>query len=377
MSTTTPNDDVRSIMDQRRQRFLFNRPNVRLELVSPYPKYTEFQLNMRRKAEILKYDGSRQSSMSNSFTRKENWSKIVNGSTSIKTTNYNIDNNLINTRCVVNKNLPTLTTRCDVPGIPILLYNDPDVPLYNYNNQMYNRTYATEIIEETAKWYAFTNQYTEFFKSDEMYIDEDAEESIQTRTIDIGVIEITKLHMDSTQLFNINIPIAFWIMGVQYDVTVDSAEYNYDPLFNSSIGKTINVSIISATVNVYYNETLVNLDGTHTVNIANVKSFEFNTKELIKDYYALQYIGNVNIANLLLPTSSGYIYTIKLVVKYGYSKVDVFSKIRLFSSGVIPHVDSRNYVETHNCKLLSTSPEYTESSFMYYPVGTKDIYYPV
>lgn len=377
MSLTSPNDNVRSIMDQRRQRFLYNRPNVRLELVSPYPDYTSFQLNMKRKAEILKYEGNRNSSMTNNFTKKENWSKFVNGSTNIKTTNYNIDNNLIDTGCILNKNLPTLTTRCNVPGPPILLYNDPDIPLYNYGNQMYNRTYATESIKEDAKWYAFTKQYTEFFKSEEMYIDEDVNTSIQTRTIDIGVIELTTLHTESYRLFNLSIPVAFWIMGVQHDITMDTTEYNYDSTYNSNINKTIIMSISSATVEVYYNDTLIQLDGTQSVIVSNTKSFTFNTNNLTKDYYALQYVGNININNLLLPTSSGYIYTIKLTVVYTYSDINVASYIRLFSSGIIPHVDSKNSTNTHNCVISSESPDYIDSSFIYYPVGTKEVYYPV
>jgi hypothetical protein len=289
MSSAIPNDDVRSVMDQRRQRFLYNRPNVRLELVSPYPTYTAFQLNMRRKAEILKYDGNRQASKTNNFTRKENWSKIVRGTSSIQTTNYNIDNDLVNSSCMVNNATPMLTTRSNVPGKPIFLYNDPTVPLYNYGNQMFNRTYATEIIQETALWYSFTKQYTEFFKATENYIDEDANESTQTRTFDVGVIEITELTTDQTKIFELNVPIAFWIMGVQHDITIDTSEYNYNASFNSSLNKKITASISSATLSVYYNDTLVELDGTQVVSVSDIIDFEFNSTDLEKDYYALQY----------------------------------------------------------------------------------------
>jgi hypothetical protein len=94
-------------------------PQRSVELVSPYPTYTAFQLNMRRKAEILKYDGNRQASKTNNFTRKENWSKIVRGTSSIQTTNYNIDNDLVNSSCMVNNATPMLTTRSNVPGKPI------------------------------------------------------------------------------------------------------------------------------------------------------------------------------------------------------------------------------------------------------------------
>jgi hypothetical protein len=270
-----------------------------------------------------------------------------------------------------------LTTRSNVPGKPIFLYNDPTVPLYNYGNQMFNRTYATEIIQETALWYSFTKQYTEFFKATENYIDEDANESTQTRTFDVGVIEITELTTDQTKIFELNVPIAFWIMGVQHDITIDTSEYNYNASFNSSLNKKITASISSATLSVYYNDTLVELDGTQVVSVSDIIDFEFNSTDLEKDYYALQYIGNVSVSNLKLPTIPGYIYTIKLNVVYGYSNDDVSSYIRLFSSGIIPHVDSKNSLDTHNCIILSSTPDYVNSSFVYYPVGTKEIYYPV
>jgi hypothetical protein len=61
------------------------------------------------------------------------------------------------------------------------------------------------------------------------------------------------------------------------------------------------------------------------------------------------------VSNLKLPTIPGYIYTIKLNVVYGYSNDDVSSYIRLFSSGIIPHVDSKNSLDTHNCIILFDS----------------------
>jgi hypothetical protein len=90
---------------------------------------------------------------------------------------------------------------------------------------------------------------------------------------------------------------------------------------------------------VYYNDTLVEL-GTQVVSVSDIIDFEFNSTDLEKDYYALQYIGNVSVSNLKLPTIPGYIYTIKLNVVYGYSNDDVSSYIRLFSSGIM-HVDSK------------------------------------
>jgi hypothetical protein len=40
---------------------------------------------------------------------------------------------------------------------------------------------------------------------------------------------------------------------------------------------------------VYYNDTLVELDGTQVVSVSDIIDFEFNSTDLEKDYYALQY----------------------------------------------------------------------------------------
>jgi hypothetical protein len=62
---------------------------------------------------------------------------------------------------------------------------------------------------------------------------------------------------------------------------------------------------------VYYNDTLVELDGTQVVSVSDIIDFEFNSTDLEKDYYALQYIGNVSVSNLKLPTIPGYTIKVK------------------------------------------------------------------
>jgi hypothetical protein len=51
---------------------------------------------------------------------------------------------------------------------------------------------------------------------------------------------------------------------------------------------------------VYYNDTLVELDGTQVVSVSDIIDFEFNSTDLEKDYYALVYM-NVSVSNLKLP----------------------------------------------------------------------------
>jgi hypothetical protein len=93
---------------------------------SPYQKgFTQLQLNMRRKAEILKYNSTKSSSQTNAPTRKQIFSQIIKG-------NYNpcpID--------TITKPMPT--TASNIPGPSMYLYEDPNVLLYNYTNFTINQ----------------------------------------------------------------------------------------------------------------------------------------------------------------------------------------------------------------------------------------------
>lgn len=86
---------------------------------SPYPTFTQYQLDMRRKVEILKYIPTTVSTQTNSDTKSQKWSKLVQKNSNKKT-------------CIINDNIRVPTSSSDVPGPVIDLYYDPNVPLYNY-----------------------------------------------------------------------------------------------------------------------------------------------------------------------------------------------------------------------------------------------------
>lgn len=124
------------ILQRKQNLALFNVPPPRFEVVSPYPQYSTFQLNMRRKVEILKYNSSQQNTKTNGLTKKQKYAYLA------KTKNilseYKISQPYENRDC--NENMPTLSTSCDIPGPLIILQYDPSVPLYNYGNNI--RSYA-------------------------------------------------------------------------------------------------------------------------------------------------------------------------------------------------------------------------------------------
>jgi hypothetical protein len=108
-----------------------------------YPKY---QLDMRRKAEILQYNKNQ-----NNLTQKQLWSMLNKGNLyrkktwatqGINSTDPNTnDLTLIGNNLVCNpgqsfQSIVNPSYSSDVPGPPIGLYLDPTVPLTNYKNQI-------------------------------------------------------------------------------------------------------------------------------------------------------------------------------------------------------------------------------------------------
>ena len=64
---------------QRAKRMLFTYPTNRFDIISPYTdsSYTPFDLDMRRKAEILEYKGNTQASKSNNPYQKTKFIQCI------------------------------------------------------------------------------------------------------------------------------------------------------------------------------------------------------------------------------------------------------------------------------------------------------------
>lgn len=129
---------IEPILQNKQTHALKNIPPPRLNIVSPYPAYSNFQLNMRRKAEILKYTSSQQNTKTNTFTKNQLFANLAKNINAIS--QYQINESYTNRVCNEDKTKPTLSSSCDVPGPPIILQYDPKVPLYNYINS--NRSSA-------------------------------------------------------------------------------------------------------------------------------------------------------------------------------------------------------------------------------------------
>jgi hypothetical protein len=269
--------NLSGICYQRKQLQLFNKPLPRYTPISPYPVYTQFQLNMRRKAEILKYSSNTSSSQTNNLTRKEKWARLANSK-----------NNKI-VYCPNDLVLPTLSSSCDVPGPITVLYNDPNIPLYNFasNIASYSVDNTTEIINYS------------FIMNGNILVPSNTETTIAT-------LYIQNNQDRNIHTFSIETPIAFYIYGSGLDDSYD-----------------LRSSIQSISLFIYYS-------GEEVIPL-NEPEYQFNTMnipiQLIltsqtnsgNTFSAFVYSGILKISNIELYTEPGYIYDIKLSFKSSIS----------------------------------------------------------
>jgi hypothetical protein len=135
--------DINAICEARRQFQLYNIPPIRYEPLSPYledglgRKVTQQQLDMRRKAEILKYN--KNSTQGPQLTKKQKLAAALRG-------NYNISRVV----CPDDYKIPVLTSASGIPGPAIYLVEDRDVRLYNYIKD--TAAYAENIYEDGDQW---------------------------------------------------------------------------------------------------------------------------------------------------------------------------------------------------------------------------------
>jgi hypothetical protein len=211
MANSGINFALQSFCKQRKKQMVFNVPPPRYEPISPYNgAYSKFELDMRRKGEILKYNNNASSTKTNNLTKAERWAQIVNGNSVGQTSNYpsitvtTIDylgnyNTLVvkypstfdkfpttqyitdsSKNIIINKNaykivgsagfynivitpdgaqigctkddlIPTPTSASGIPGPIVYLVNDEKVPLYNYTKN-YNAYSKDSISPYVDKW---------------------------------------------------------------------------------------------------------------------------------------------------------------------------------------------------------------------------------
>lgn len=318
---------------QRAKRMLFSYPTNRFDIISPYTdsSYTPFDLDMRRKAEILEYKGNAQASKSNNPTKKQNLSNILSGKYQKKTYGYNTYYEVVETfrdaldlsektyTLVVERDMSnnidtdcstgiiyTPSTASGVPGPVINLYKDESVPLYNYGT----RTNALALTEDVDpdKWRIVINENIE--------VGDDSSKTLFLLGIMGGIDE-------PIYTFNFEIPIGMYIRG-----TAKTLVNQYTDLY-LSLNDVVN-NIFPINIQVNYNDEIVNQIGTDEKLEPDIQyifkagnfdtvgfSFDLSGNDLFDEstntfgsYEIKYYLGQLKVSNIPLYTEKGYIFDI-------------------------------------------------------------------
>jgi hypothetical protein len=256
---------------------LYNQPLPRIDLnsINPYlsGKFTKSQLDMRRKAEILKYSPARVSTQTNNLTKKQQFSMLARG-TYVQPQQSVLERG--NVACAEDNMIMTPTSSCDVPGPVTYLYNDETVPLYNFSS-FNTRSYPDYAAPDSTPW-----QFV----------------SIPNLSIQTGVQETSHYLIlynsvaQPTYTYTITVPVGISVSGTNYA--------------NSNARITANVS--SATLRSYYND---NLYGTYSN-----PAFDTNMRHVFDvsnmnpgTFSANSFIGSMTFSGVQLYTSPTFVYS--------------------------------------------------------------------
>ena len=256
--------NICAILEQRRQLALLRKPQNRYEgPTNPYTSgtITQYQLDMRRKTEILQYKKNVLST--NRITARGRYATVFN--------------QIANDICPGDLSLPTLSSSSDVPGPIINLQYDENVPLYN--------------IASDADNYANLNQNNDTNKIFTLY----AENNVLVQngtTVTVASLTIDTPN-ESNSTFNISIPIGIYISA---DVSGNNV---YDSIYRIS----------SLTFGVYYNGSQVPTTSTQSFTSINTRVFTTSNRVTMS---GVKYVGNLQISNLTLPTQTGYVYEFRM-----------------------------------------------------------------
>ena len=294
------NEAYLNSVNQRIRFQLFNAPPSRYDNLanSPYQQinpqtnkpYTKYDLDMRRKAEILKYSSNRMSTQTNNLTKAQKFVQAVSGYYQQRTFSQEFlaanTQNRVLTICPPGVIVKTPSSSSDVPGPAIMLYDDPNIPLYNLTNSTNNSYGILNAIANPTPW-----DYTSY--SDVTY-----------KTIPIDIFTIFMINVDTPYyLYNFTTPISVAFSG-QRDTTAQvptGSQNNYQ----------IKIDHIELTI--YYSYSQVTLKMPVT-SIFNTIPIDISLNTGVSSYSGSCYMGTVSCSNIMLPASVGYIYDVKLSV---------------------------------------------------------------
>lgn len=282
MSKVTPAQQKAISVNNCLQRKLYlshiSNVGTRFEPVSPYPNYTKAQLDMRRKAEILQYK-----EQTYVLTKSQKWSNLVRAK--------------YRQPCPDSQMKLVPTSSSNVPGPVILLYNNQNIPLYNYSpNINYDNQLPTVA-------YPQLNQPWDIHP----VIDVICKHNVYTKVADLVLINPDAIYYN----FTIKIPIS---------ISIDAIAYS--PFLHTTTASFIQLNIFSAKLEVYYGNVLINVS---PILVPNFTAISLYVNDTIGAFNASSYVGFLEINQLKLLTAKQYVYTFKLNLNISYIEYDSMS----------------------------------------------------
>jgi hypothetical protein len=342
MTTNNTLFNTSDICQQRRRWQLFPTTLQRVELQpSPYGSFSKFQVDMRRKAEVLKYSPSKTNSQTNGLTQKQKFALISKGFS------QKISIDTVTNICPNDNYIPTPNSACNVPGPLIYLYEEPGVPLYNYSDPLYDRSYALTQINDETPW-TITDVSNVVFTHNNYSI--------------LSSIYVRINTPKTFTTFTLTTPLVIYISGITKNITAPT---------------NFNFYISSFDISVFYNSTIVNSTDTDIIPAYGLSNPTTITQIVNKQVTitcntngpitAFQYIGNITLNSLQLYTSPGYVFDIKPIFQiiYPLNSSTYFTEV---NSTVVCNIDATNLSSATGCTFV-TSPASGYNRFSMTPVS--------
>ena len=291
-------DFTLSCINQRKQRSRFfyhlaGDAASRFNVVSPYIYetsleeklvYSQEDLNMRRKAEILKY-----STKDYNKQKKQNYSFLAKKHTKA--------------RPCPNSNSAKPSSSSGVPGPIIPLFENPNIPLYNYKSQSKQFTFQNIPFDEfkrifdTFPFYnidGFNNTY-------------------------VNLMDIVILNPDNNQFqFDFSIPIS-----LEYSA-------NFNGIGSIADVTACQIAVFNSVLDIMYSDTLISSNnityrspgnGLDSDIVSSTRSISLDLAEsTVGQIKVRQYIGNLILKNVTIQTVTQYVYTMFLKINTNYAE---------------------------------------------------------
>lgn len=313
--------NICAILEQRRQLAKLRKPQNRYEgLSNPYvePGITQYQLDMRRKAEILQY--KKHAISTNRMTARGRYATVLN--------------EIANDICPGDLALPTLSSSSDVPGPITTLKYDEKIPLYNLASNADNYANLTENPDKNAIFTLYAEKnvlFQTFYDSNNNRLNPGATVTFASMTIDNPT--------ESNTMFNLSIPIGIYV----------SVDVSRNVVYNATY------RIRSPEFGVYYNGSKVpTTESQSFTSIITTVFSNFGTTvdPEITTLSGVKYVGNLTISNLTLPTQAGYVYEFRMsAIPELLSQISGVYTSRVF--GMFVNVSTNRAV---NCTMTTPTP---------------------